>query len=121
MRNGQNTRRERYARDGFYLFEDVLDPLMLDRLRRFSDDVLAGQAPEHFEENRTTGSMVLIDWAMACRHPVMAELIAHPDALAALKPSGSTSRSLDTGASSANRRTVHPCSGTKMAASGMIR
>ena len=88
MRNGQNTRRERFARDGFYLFEDVLDPLMLDRLRRFSDDVLARQTPEHFEENRTTGSMVLIDWAMACRHPVMAELIAHPDALAALKTLG---------------------------------
>ena len=88
MKNGQNMRRDRFVSDGFFLFEDVLDPPMVDRLRRFSDDVLARQAPEHFEENRTTGSMVLIDWAMACRNPVMAELIAHPNALAALKTLG---------------------------------
>ena len=88
MKDGRNRKRDRFARDGFFLFEDVLDPHMLDRLRRFSDDVLARQAPEHFEENRTTGSMVLIDWAMACRHPVMAELIAHPNALAALRTLG---------------------------------
>ena len=88
MKNEQNTMRDRFFRDGFILFEDVLDPLTVDRLRRFTDDVLARQAPEHFEENRTTGSMVMIDWAMACRNPVMAGLIAHPNALAALKTLG---------------------------------
>ena len=88
MENGSNKKREQFARDGFYIFENILDSLLLDRLRHFSDDVLARQEPAHFERQRTTGSMVLIDWAMAYQHPVMAELIAHPGVLTALQQLG---------------------------------
>ena len=83
-----NYRREKFARDGFYVFENILDSVLVDRLQRFSDDVLSEQELEHFEMHRTTGSMVMIDWAMAYQYPVMAELIAHPGALAALKQLG---------------------------------
>lgn len=69
-------KREQFARDGFYVFENILDSSLVDRLQRFSDDVLSEQDPEHFEMHRTTGSMVMIDWAMAYQYPVMAELIA---------------------------------------------
>lgn len=88
MQNGCNEKREQFARDGFYVFENILDALTLDRLRSFSDKVLTEQEPEHFERHRTTGSMVMIDWDMAYQHLVMAELIAHPGALAALKQLG---------------------------------
>lgn len=88
MENGANKKREQFARDGFYIFENILDSPILDRLRRCTDDVLARQDPAHFEQHRTTGSMVLIDWAMAHQHPVIAELIAHPNALAALQQLG---------------------------------
>ncbi len=88
MQDGAHKKREQFARDGFYIFENILDSPMLERLQRFSDDVLAQQDPEHFAKQRTTGSMVMIDWAMAYQHPVMAELIAHPNALAALQQLG---------------------------------
>ncbi len=83
-----HSRREQFARDGFYVFENILDSVLMDQLQHFSDDVLAEQEPEHFEMHRTTGSMVMIDWAMAYQNPVMAELIAHSGALAALKQLG---------------------------------
>ena len=83
-----NSEREQFARDGFYVFENILDSVLVDRLQRFSDDVLSEQELEHFEMHRTTGSMVMIDWTMAYQYPVMAELIAHPGALAALKQLG---------------------------------
>ena len=88
MNNGRNKQREQFARDGFYVFENILDPLTLDRLSSFSDEVLAEQEPEHFQRHRTTGSMVMIDWGMAYQHHVIAELIAHPKALGALKQLG---------------------------------
>ena len=88
MQNRSHKRREQFARDGFYIFENILDSPILDRLRRCTDDVLARQDPAHFEQHRTTGSMVMIDWAMAYQHPVMAELIAHPNVLAALQQLG---------------------------------
>ena len=88
VKNGRNRKQEQFARDGFYVFENILDSPILDRLRNSSDGVLAEQEPEHFKQQRTTGSMVLIDWDMADQHPVIAELIAHPGALAALNQLG---------------------------------
>ena len=88
MQDGSHKKREQFARDGFYIFENILDSPILDRLRRCTDDVLARQDPAHFEQHRTTGSMVMIDWAMAYQHPVMAELIAHPNVLATLQQLG---------------------------------
>ena len=76
--------RERFIRDGFVLFKGVLEPEMVEGLRAWSDGVLGQQEEAHFEQNRTTGSMVLIDWAMAYEHAVLAELIAYPRVMAAL-------------------------------------
>ena len=76
--------RERFIRDGFVLFRGVLEPEIVEGLRAWSDGVLGQQEEAHFEQNRTTGSMVLIDWAMAYEHAVLAELIAYPRVMAAL-------------------------------------
>ena len=43
MRDGSHKKREQFARDGFYIFENILDSPILDRLRRCTDDVLARQ------------------------------------------------------------------------------
>lgn len=88
MKNGNRHMREQFARDGFYVFENILDDGMVDRLRSFSDKVLAEQDPEHFERFRTSGSMVMIDWAMTFEHPFLAEFIASPRTLEALKQLG---------------------------------
>ncbi|NKB70201.1 MAG: hypothetical protein GKR89_24275 [Candidatus Latescibacteria bacterium] len=84
----ENEHRAQLARDGFYIFRDILDASILDGLRTMTDAVLGQQDPEHFDYNQTTGSMVLIDWKMAYQHRVMAELIAHPKALAGLAQLG---------------------------------
>ena len=84
----KNHRRDQFARDGYYICENVLEPDLVDRLNELSDQILDQQPPEHFAENRSTGSMILIDWAMAYTHPAMAELIAHPGILAALAQLG---------------------------------
>ena len=84
----ENKKREQFARDGFCIFENVLEPSQVDILNRFSDDVLAQQDPEHFAQNRTTGSMVLINWDMAYQNSVMAEFIAHPKVIGAMNELG---------------------------------
>ena len=76
--------RQQFIKEGFALFREVLEPDLVGELRAWSDGVLGEQEAAHFEQNRTTGSMVLIDWAMAYRYSVLAELIAHPRVLAAL-------------------------------------
>lgn len=76
--------RQQFIKDGFVVFRGVLEPELVGGLRAWSDEVLGEQEAAHFEQNRTTGSMVLIDWAMAYRYSVLAELIAHPRVLAAL-------------------------------------
>ena len=87
--DGINTeKRERFIRDGYVVFENILEPEMIARLTRWSDEILGQQEGEHFRRHRTTGSMVLIDWEMAYQHDVLAELIAHPRALSALGESG---------------------------------
>ena len=81
-------KREQFVREGFTVFRGVLGPELVDGLRGWSDEMLGLQEEAHFEQNRTTGSMVLIDWKMAYRHDVLAELIAHPKVLAALAELG---------------------------------
>jgi hypothetical protein len=61
---------------------------LLDRLISFSDEMLARQEPEHFEKNGSPGSMVMIDGNMAYQHTVLAEFLAHPGALPALRQLG---------------------------------
>ena len=88
MGNQLNGKRELFAREGFSVFEDILDSHTVDGLRHFSDEVLVQQSSEHFAQQCTTGSMVLIDWAMVCQYPILAELIAAPRALGALRTLG---------------------------------
>ncbi len=90
MKTIRSEKRERFIRDGYCLFENILEPEMVARLRSCSDEILAQQEKEHFERQRTTGSMVLIDWEMAYQHAVLAELIAHPKMLSALAELGFT-------------------------------
>ena len=82
------TKRDKFFRDGFILFGNVLDPATVRRLRDATDEILALQDSSHFEEQKTTGSMVMIDWQMAYDHDAMAELIVHPTALEALSELG---------------------------------
>ncbi len=73
----------RFEQDGFFHFEGLLEPQLIARLNDVSDEVLSQQDPAHFERQKATGSMVLIDWNMAYRYQVLAELIAHPKILGA--------------------------------------
>ena len=57
-------KQQRFLTDGFFLFENVLDPQLITKLNNISEEVLARQEQTHFEEQRTTGSMVLINWDM---------------------------------------------------------
>ena len=88
MKDAVNQRREQFARDGFFVFKNIIEPSLVHSLNQFSNAVLDFQEPEHFIKNKTTGSMVLIDWPMAYQNAAMATLIAHPNALAALQQLG---------------------------------
>ena len=78
----------RFMNDGFYVFRNMLEPELIDTLKEITDDVLAQQEEAHFEQQRAPGSMVMIDWEMAYRYDVLAELIAHPKMLKGLAQLG---------------------------------
>ncbi len=69
--------------DGFCVFEQVLDEGMLTRVRAVSDRLLDAQSAEHFEEQRSTGSLISV-----YDDPFFAELVAYPPALEALTALG---------------------------------
>jgi ectoine hydroxylase-related dioxygenase (phytanoyl-CoA dioxygenase family) len=69
--------------DGFCVVEGVLDAAMLGRLKAITERMIARQPAEHFREQVTTGS--LIDVADDAE---LADLIAYPPALAALRSMG---------------------------------
>ena len=71
--------RRRLLRDGFCLFEQVLDGELLDRTRTIADALLDRQPPEHFEQQKSTGSMVSV-----YDDPAFAELVSCPAAIDAL-------------------------------------
>ena len=77
-------KRMQFTKDGYCLFKNVLEAELIARLSNISDEVLAQQEEAHFKRQRTTGSMVLIDWEMAYQYNGLAELIAHPKLLASL-------------------------------------
>ena len=66
-------------RDGYCVIEQVLTPEMLARVRAASDGLLEAQSAEHFEEQKSTGSMISV-----YDDPFFADLVAYPTALAAL-------------------------------------
>ena len=79
---------QRFVNDGFYVFRNLLEPELIDKLRRITDEVLDQQEETHFEQQRAPGSMVMIDWDMAYRYDVFAELIVHPKMLKRLAELG---------------------------------
>lgn len=74
---------DRILHDGYCRFENVLPPDMVERLRAVTDEVLAQQDEAHFNSAPSAGSMVSVT-----EHPFMAQLIAHPRALAVLAELG---------------------------------
>lgn len=79
---------KQFANDGFCVFRSLLEPDLIGRLTRITDEVLAQQEEAHFEQQRAPGSMVMIDWEMAHRYDVFAELITHPKLLKGLAQLG---------------------------------
>lgn len=70
--------------NGFTTFEQVLDPPMLDELRRVTDALLEEQSAADREKYRYQGSNIQLTY----QHPVLAKLFAWPNALEALKNLG---------------------------------
>lgn len=69
--------------DGFCVVEGVLDPEMLGRMKVVTERMIARQSTEHFRKQVTTGSMIDIN-----EDAELADLIAYPAALNALRSMG---------------------------------
>lgn len=69
--------------EGYCVVPNVLPGDLLDRLREVTSRILAALPKEHEQDNRSTGSMVTV-----YEDPIFAELIALPEAQAALRTAG---------------------------------
>ena len=65
--------------EGFCVFENVLEPEMVDKLNAMSEWTIAQEEPAHFEEHRAQGCIVPY-WKFP--HPAFTQLITYPRALA---------------------------------------
>ncbi|MEM7132731.1 MAG: phytanoyl-CoA dioxygenase family protein [Chloroflexota bacterium] len=81
--NHQPEKRTQLIDDGYCVFEQVLTPTMLERVRTVSNQLLDVQSKEHFEEQKSTGSMVSV-----YDDPFFAELVAYQPSLDALATLG---------------------------------
>ena len=54
-------KRQQFITDGFCRFPNILDSKLIAQLNNISNEVLSAQEQAHFEQQRTTGSMVLIE------------------------------------------------------------
>ena len=79
----ESAKRVQLQRDGYCLFAQILDEPMLRRLREATDRVVESQSEDHLRAHRSQGS--LID---ARSVPLLAQLVAHEKALAALAELG---------------------------------
>jgi hypothetical protein len=77
--------RQRLERDGYCVFDNVLAEDLLQRTRQTSDALLAAQSAEHFEKQKSTGSLVSV-----AEDPFFAELVAAPGARKVLGSLGYT-------------------------------
>jgi hypothetical protein len=84
MSDQRNTLRQQLQSDGYCLVPGVLDPAMLDELRRATDDLLDRYSREEAERFRYQGSNIRLDY----QHPVFPRLVAWPEALQALAAMG---------------------------------
>ena len=87
-----SSKRKQLDRDGFCVVPGVLSSKMLTDLRRVTQETLDALPREHEEDNRSTGSMVSV-----YEHPLLADLIALPEAQAALKELGFGSAGFSSG------------------------
>lgn len=71
------------AEDGYTLLPNILSSEMLERARQVSNEVLEAQDRDHFERQRSTGSLIGVQ-----THPWFAELVAWTPALQALEDLG---------------------------------
>ena len=78
-------KRTQLMRDGFCIFENVLEPEMVAKLNAMSEWTIAQEDEEHFEQHRSQGCIIPY-WKYP--HPVFPKLIAHPGALGALAQLG---------------------------------
>ena len=78
--------------DGFCVFESILDSGMVERVTDVSDRLLGAQGPEHFEKQRSTGSLICV-WD----DPFFSELIIWQPALDAIGSLGYTRPTFSTG------------------------
>ena len=74
-----SAQREQLIRDGFCVFEQVLEPETVARLNAMSEWTIAQEDPAHFAENRARGCIIPY-WKFP--HSAFAELLVHPAALA---------------------------------------
>ncbi len=72
-------------RDGYTVIPDVLSTEMLAQARRVTTQLLEAQNPEHFTQQRSTGSMIPV-----FAHPWFADLVAWFPALQSLQALGIT-------------------------------
>lgn len=75
--------RDRLLDQGYALVPDILDALVLDRVRAACDRRLAASSADHLVKNRTTGSMLGVE-----HDPAFAELIAWQPTVALLRALG---------------------------------
>lgn len=78
--------------DGFCVFESILNKDMVARVAEASNRLLDAQDPEHFEKQKSTGSLICV-WD----DPFFSELIAWDPALDALRSMGFDRPTFSTG------------------------
>ena len=78
-------KREQLMREGFCIFENVLEPEMVAKLSAMSEWTIAHEDPAHFEQHRAQGCIIPY-WKYP--HPAFTELIAYPRAMAVLAELG---------------------------------
>ena len=66
----------------------MVSPAVIDLLAIASDSSLAEQDPSHFDENKSSGSMIPIDWKFFNRYPVFSDLVTDPGVVASLQKLG---------------------------------
>ena len=78
-------KRQQLIREGFCIFENMLEPEMVAKLNAMSEWTIAQEDAAHFEQHRALGCIIPY-WKYP--HPAFTELIAYPRAMAALAELG---------------------------------
>ena len=78
MTINRNEKREQLTREGFCVFEGVLDPRTVTKLNKASDLAVSQEDPKHFKTHRAQGSLISL-WKFP--DTAFTELVADPRAL----------------------------------------